>query len=324
MRLARLPLVLLAALAIISCGDDPPPAPLLEPPAEGTGFQVSYETMAPPMTEIWKCNLQALPNSRVININEAESRITPGIHHQTLTLLLGLGDLEALEPGEYDCRELYDAYPALMEDAIQLYGAQSAEQSIDLGPGIVAQLPPRLLALHEIHYFNNTPEELLVQSYLNAYTVENTEVEDTIWGFSVRDEHLSIPARGSTNEWTRCEMTEDVQLQLLSSHTHELGVRVNVSLWDGETVGEQIYTNNDWHTPKLTQFPDGGMTIPAGTGFHFDCEFDNPTDEDVIWGFDALDEMCQIAIVFTPGNFSIDCEITDSSDGLHGTPRVGD
>ena len=275
---------------------------------------MSMEVVAPPFTEIWKCEITQLENTRSMPINRAESRTTPGMHHQTVTVLTGLPGLEDIEHGIYDCRELYDAHPELMENAIQLYGSQDAEQSIDLGDA-TANLPPRLVVMHEVHYLNSVDEETLVQSYVNAYAIPPSEADKSIWGVTVRDTNLAIPARGTTVEWTRCEMSSDVELKIMASHTHELGVRVTAYRWDGSEVGERIYENDDWHTPKL-EFYDA-VPIAAGTGFHFECEFDNPREEDVAWGFNAEDEMCQITLVFTPGLLSTDCEVVDSSDGLH-------
>jgi len=37
----------------------------------------------------------------------------------------------------------------------------------------------------------------------------------------------------------------------------------------------------------------------------------------VHWGFAASDEMCQIALVYTPGQATRKCEVVDSSDGMH-------
>ena len=36
------------------------------------------------------------------------------------------------------------------------------------------------------------------------------------------------------------------------------------------------------------------------------------SERDVHWGFEAKDEMCQIALVFTPGETSRKCEIVSS------------
>jgi hypothetical protein len=54
------------------------------------------------------------------------------------------------------------------------------------------------------------------------------------------------------------------------------------------------------------------MKVPAGTGFEFACHYKNPSAQPVTWGFKATDEMCQIALVFTPGETTRACEIVAS------------
>ena len=42
----------------------------------------------------------------------------------------------------------------------------------------------------------------------------------------------------------------------------------------------------------------------------------NASDVDVGWGFKATDEMCQMAIVYTPGDPSAKCVPVETSDGV--------
>lgn len=58
------------------------------------------------------------------------------------------------------------------------------------------------------------------------------------------------------------------------------------------------------------------MHVAAGTGLEFRCNYANDGNETVNWGFAAADEMCQIALVFTPGEASRECEVVASSDGV--------
>jgi hypothetical protein len=58
--------------------------------------------------------------------------------------------------------------------------------------------------------------------------------------------------------------------------------------------------------------------VPAGQGFELHCHYQNPTDKLVNWGFKASDEMCQMALVYTPGNPSIECKTIATSDGVLG------
>lgn len=317
----RLAPVLVLPLALLGCSDDDPaadpgggnPPEALEAPTPEEGLQISMRATAMPGEEIWKCQVSELPNRSVASVHRVVSRQTAGIHHMDIMVLTLAG--VSLEPGVYDCDGLYREHTALMESGVILFASQNADQTVQLPEGVAANLPARLLVMQEIHYVNTTSEPRDVASYVNAYTMPTSEVREQIWGFAIRDTHLNIPAATEHHEWTRCVMSEDVDLLFLASHTHELGANVTVRSFDGQQPGEVIYSNDDWHAPVLKQF-ETPLHVPAGSGFEFDCHFINPRREEVRWGFAAQEEMCQIAIVFTPGSFTARCDVVDSSDGV--------
>ena len=106
-------------------------------------------------------------------------------------------------------------------------------------------------------------------------------------------------------------MNEDIELLFLSSHVHELSERVDVYHFNGTDTGELFYQNLDWHRPELKKY-DPPLVIKRGEGFEFRCNYKNPHESSVNWGFSASDEMCQIAIVHTKFDSSIQCDIVDA------------
>jgi hypothetical protein len=303
---------LLGALVACSSEADGPADPL-PPPVATEGFQMAMTATAPAGEEIWLCQVSNIPTDYWMLVNRVESVQSVGMHHMDVMALAFTG--VELEPGTYDCGALYEEHPALMEDGLIIYASQSPEQIIQLPEGIAANLPPGISIMQEIHYVNFTDEPVEVFSKVNAYDYPASKLVDTIWGGAVRDVDLAIPAGATHTEWTRCLMNEPVDLLFLSSHTHALGKRVSVNLFDGEAVGERIYENTDWQTPSLKSFGTTPLHRAAGQGVEFACEFDNPTQQDVTWGFNAADEMCQIALVYTPGEAQRACAVVDAGTG---------
>ena len=305
MRIAVLWLGLTAACTS-STDDD-----LLPPPAQGEGIQLSYSAVAAPGTEIWKCNVTDLPSSEWLDVNRVESVQNDSVHHMDLmAVALAAPDLQ---PGEYNCADLYAQYPKLMDEGILIYASQQAQQHIQLPPGTVAELLPRLRVMHEIHYVNTTEEPVTAFSKINAYRYSPDKVEKTIWGGAVRDTEIAVPANTTAHvEWTRCTMNADVDVLFMSSHTHKLAERTVIRSFDGENAGEMLYTNTDWHAPPLKDFTAAPIHVAAGTGFEFECHYKNAGTTEVRWGFTADDEMCQIALVYTPGETTRKCEVMAS------------
>lgn len=273
------------------------------------------EITVPPGTEAWRCKIGTLPSvdGSIFHVNHAESKQTDGVHHMDV-MALALTPIDRPE-GEYDCDEIYEENPILMEEGIFLYASQTAEQDIQLPEGVVAPVPGGMMYMQEIHYVNASDQEAKVYSYVNAYTIPGNDVKATIWGGVVRDAHLNLPPASQHTEWTRCVMNEDVDVIFLSSHTHQLGREVRVRRFDGTTTGEEVYVNTDWHAPQLQDY-NPPLRVNKGEGFEFSCLFDNSTMEEVTWGFASTDEMCQIGIVHTPGSTTAACEVVETSDGV--------
>jgi len=110
-----------------------------------------------------------------------------------------------------------------------------------------------------------------------------------------------------------------VEVLFLASHTHELGIEFTVAPFDGTTTGDIFYTNDDWHDPKIIQY-DPPLVIPAGQGFEYACTWRNDRDEDVSYGLESTDEMCNLAIVHTPMDLNALCEVVETSDGVLWAP----
>lgn len=325
-----LPTFMMLALAACDGGDTAPigegggsAAPILEPPAEGNGFQIGMELEVPGGTEVWKCKIDKLPEVQggFFLINQAASKQSDSVHHMDV-MALALTPIDR-GPGVYDCDEIYADNPILMEEGIFLYASQVADQEIQLPEGTVAMVPTEMLYMQEIHYVNSTPDPVNVYSYVNAYTIDVDDVEARIWGTVVRDAHIEVPPSSEHVEWTRCVMNEDVDVVFLSSHTHQLGVGVTVNRFDGKETGERIYANDDWHAPKLLDFSPS-LKLKKGEGLEFACTFQNPTTEMVHWGFAASDEMCQIGLVFTPDSSTAECTVVETSDGVIDTTGEGE
>lgn len=303
---------LLVVVLAAGCGGSSPSSPLAPPP-DGAGFQISMTMEAPAQSEAWECVVMNMPNQDLANVNRVEHVQTAGLHHMDVTALVSAN----LSPGRYQCAQLYADHPELM-DQPTLYAAQGQPTAmIDLGRGVVAKVPPGLPVLFELHYVNATTSPVHVQSFVNAWTIDAAQVTTSIYGGAIRDRHIKIPAAGETTEWTRCVMDHDIDLVLVTTHTHALGRDTHIKLFDGTNVGDEIYVNHDWQAPPLKQFTPT-RHIAAGTGFEIDCHYVNDSDHEVDWGYFAKDEMCNLVLVWTPAEAGATCKVVATSDGILG------
>src|SRR5262249_21406793 len=104
-----------------------------------------------------------------------------------------------------------------------------------------------------------------------------------------------------------------------TSHTHKLGQTFHISYFDGTTVGDELYRNDNWQAPPLKVL-DPPIQIPAGQGFEFRCDYFNTTNQTVHDGYTSADEMCHMFVTYTPNDQSIVCNTVQTSDGTLPTP----
>lgn len=196
-----------------------------------------------------------IPTTAAAAVNSVEYLQTDGTHHMTLSTT-ALAETP-IEPGDYDCADLY-ANSSVMQDVVMMFGNQGDAAGT-----------------------------------------------------------LTLPDGGAHTEWSRCVMNEDVEVQFLASHTHALATEFTIAPYDGAVTGEVFYTNADWHDPMIEQYTTP-MVVPAGQGFEFACTWFNDGEETINYGLLSTDEMCNMAIVFTPFSVTAECEVVETSDGYLG------
>ncbi len=291
----------------------------LTPPPAGQGFQLSMETRVEAFSEAWDCAVYPMPVDTIQNVNWVEFQQNAGMHHMTLSTALvpeGVGK----EAGIYPCDDVYQG--DFMNNQTMFFGNQGdADGTLHLPPGVAATLPATIDVVHEVHYVNASDQPIELYSRINAWTIPESEVTSGIWGGSVRDEHINIPAEATAHtEWSRCVMNRDVEVLFLASHTHRRGVEFAIAPFDGETTGDVFYRNDDWHDPKIVQY-DPPLIVPEGTGFEFSCTWKNEDAFAVNYGLNAEDEMCNMAIVHTPFDITAWCDVVETSDGVLWSPE---
>ena len=99
-----------------------------------------------------------------------------------------------------------------------------------------------------------------------------------------------------------CPIEVDMELFVLTSHSHQLNQRFEVLL-----DGEIIYSDDDWASPELMVLSDDPISLKAGDELTWRCHYDNTTDQTVYAGLGTADEMCFDFLVVTPAEAQSQC-----------------
>jgi hypothetical protein len=159
----------------------------------------------------------------------------------------------------------------------------------DLPAGIGHVLHGGQRLVFDYHALNTSDVPVPAAHRLNLHLVDHIDKRARLFGFY--NQYIEIPPHSSRSFIEECSFDTDVLVWSLLRHTHRRGTDFNVWWALGEKDGEHIWTSTDWEQDITFRFPTP-VRVPAGTGFRWECAFDNPTDETLIFGVQATDEMC--------------------------------
>lgn len=288
----------------------------LAPPAQGYQLVTDpYEV--PAFSEVEICSVVKLEpkgDEQLAWIGNMESLSSTGTHHMNVIIgqfsfldgFLGEGAAEdalGAPLGQYPCDEL-----PTMELGFPIFPSQRDNQQITLPEGVAAPLALPLVAVFSHHYVNPTDTPLIINTALNLSTLEAESVESV--GELVFSDigDLSVSPGTRRSEARTCVLEADRKVALVSTHTHEWGDCATMNRYDsstGQVEPAPFYVNRNWDQPPILHFEPGTFELEAGDGIHWACHYRNPTDRTLVNDGTAEGEMCVIAAVTWPSEFSV-------------------
>jgi hypothetical protein len=96
-------------------------------------------------------------------------------------------------------------------------------------------------------------------------------------------------------------LPKETTLVALTGHFHSRGKAFSVNLKpDAATATDEVYRSRDWDEPPFTVL-DNPMTIPAGGGLQYTCDFQNISNTAVKFGPHVeTDEHCNLFAYYYP------------------------
>ena len=288
------------------------------PPPE-SGYQLLTEpVIVEPGTERFLCSVvQVTPQADefLFWVDRLESMTSDETHHMNvyfgefsfLEAFLGPeATLAALGvgPGTYDCEVL----GGLMELAVPFFPSQRTNQRITMPEGVAVPMLAPMTLVMEHHYLNLGEVPVRVNAALN---LERTPVEDVTDVASLVFDaisDLSVPSQTAKVENRTCVFDREVDVALVSTHTHQWAECASINHYDGarDAVEEEpFFVNKYWHVPPILHFERGAFSVAPGDGVHYACHYDNTTTRDLVDDGTADGEMCVFAAVVYPAPVSV-------------------
>ncbi|HUH02604.1 MAG TPA: hypothetical protein VML75_11480 [Kofleriaceae bacterium] len=261
----------------------------LAPPANG--FQVlSQGTTISAGEDVEYCEVVQLPGTAADTyyVSKFESKMTSGSHHLIVAAVeSGSATESGLEVGQ---RVTCGGPGGVGEDLIEVTGSQTIYDVEEFPEGVGRVYRGGQYLVFNYHYLNTTDDELPARAAVNFHLTDAANVQHIAMDFGFYNLSISTPPGESRSFTKTCYFTEEVVVHKLVRHTHRWGTDFTAWYAGGAKDGQQIFTTPTYEDNDHI-FPEP-ITVAAGEGFTFECNYFNDTDSDLVFGTKATDEMC--------------------------------
>ena len=281
-----------------ACGDDgrspessAPPYPVdLLAPEYGIQVQTVGRIIPPGADEEW-CEVVELPGGpgETYFIGRTEIAMAPFSHH--LNVSFAPEDSPVLDQVTLGSPIPCTGAHVFGNNLVTFVGALDNYDSSELPPGIGHVLRGGQRLVFDYHALNTSTAPVPAAHRLNLHRVDHIDRRAQLFGFY--NYYIAIPPHSRRSFVDECAFNSDVLVWSLARHTHRRGTSFTVRWYGGARDNEHLWTSADWEHDIDFRF-DEPVVMPAGTGFSWECAYDNPTDETLIFGVEATDEMCNL------------------------------
>ena len=271
----------------------------LDPPAAGTGFQVSSGKFdVAPNFEREIFIYRDLGNAAPIYINRIHSKLLPNSHHMVMYLFDPRTPASEL-PGFNVMRDLRNpdgTYNFSTENQMQYHvflgGSMIEEDDYNFPTGVALQLPAHVGIDMNTHFINDGTSTISGGAYANLYTVPATSVQHAAQTIFQPKTDFSLPPHKITVVVDSVINPSLYALSIftLTSHCHARAQKFQIMIKGGPRNGEVIYESTDWSHPLVKTY-NPPVIVNQGEGIKTLVTYNNTTDNVITFGLKSTDEM---------------------------------
>jgi hypothetical protein len=268
------------------------PEPELSAPANG--FQLRTRGTEIGVSEdVEYCEIVKLPGTpdETFYVTGYDIAMTDFSHHLIVS---------AINPGseadqtfqEGDIQPCFGAQDlAGFQQTTDVTGAQTPRISYTYPDGVGKVFTGGQKLIFDYHYLNTSTEPVSAKHAINFHTTQADTIDRIAQRLAFVNLTINTPPYSQASFTGECKFDQDVMVGALTRHTHKWGTGFSTWFVGGERDGEHIWTSNHYELDTLHSFEEP-LLMKAGTGFRFQCDYDNTTDRALTFGEKATDEMC--------------------------------
>lgn len=277
------------------------------------------------------CQSWTLNNDTELWINAVELEQNEMSHHSNWTFVPE--DRFEGPDGVWDCDERnYDQLSAAVAGGVLYAQSTQASREVQKFPnGAAVRIPPRSRIIGDVHLLNIASEPVTGSVKLTLYGIPEEDVKVKLAPFHMTYDGLAIPPLATSRFHGTCELATafeeatggplGMKLYYSLPHTHKLGTRFFLQAIGGPRDGEYLLDVHGFNGEARGRFYDPPVDLTGITSLRFGCEFQNPRDETVHWGF-GDQEMCEmLGFIESPVAFESRIEEAEA-DGVDDDTQV--
>lgn len=294
---------------------------------EARAHEFAEFTTEPGQEVLGLCQSWTLDNDTEIWVNAVELEQNEMSHHSNWTFV---PEDEFDGPdGVWDCDERnYDQLSAAIKGGVLYAQSTQADREVQKFPaGAAVRIPARSRIIGDVHLLNVSNEPVTGNVKLTLYGIPEADVKVKLAPFHLSYDGLDIPPHATSRFEGTCDIAEsfessaghpiDIKLYYGLPHTHKLGTRFFLQAVGGPRDGEYLLDVHGFNGEARGKFYDPPVDLTGITSLRFGCEFTNPRDVSVGWGF-GDQEMCEM-LGFIESPVAFESRVEEAvSDGMDG------
>jgi hypothetical protein len=302
-------------------------------PLEGTALKHEFDlfTTQPGEEVLGLCQSWTLENETDLWINAVELEQNQMSHHSNWTFVPD----DAFEgpDGVWDCDERdYDQLSAAVLGGVIYAQSTQASREVQKFPdGAAVRIPARSRIIGDVHLLNVGQEPVTGNAKMTLYAIDEEAAKVKLAPFHMTYDGLDIPPLATSRFHGACELAEgfesatgaplSMKLYYGLPHTHKLGTRFFLQAVGGPRDGEYLLDVVGFNGEARGKLYEPPIDLTGITGLRFGCEFENPREESVGWGF-GDQEMCEM-LGFIESPLAFESRISEAvEDGVDGDVQV--
>jgi hypothetical protein len=286
--------------------DEVPPAaasPSECPNCTSISHDFATFTIQPAEEVLGKCQSWTLGNEQELWVAAVELSQDSGSHHADFTFVP-----ERLFDGPdevWDCgARNYDIYTAAHAGGILFAQSTQVQHEVQrFAPGAAIRIPPRARIIGDVHLLNVRGVPITGHSRLTLHTIPAEAVTIRLAAFHIEYGALELPPRAKSRFTGNCAFAAEVskvsgvpfsgKVYYMLPHAHELITRSFARVMGGPHDGQLLFDVSNYDGSGNGRVLDPPVDLTGADGIRFACEYLNPHDRTVGWGF-GDGEMCEV------------------------------